>query len=327
MSSVFDPGKDDRERASAFGQQGIIEGFNFSGPGGLGGSFAFNEGRGGAQSSLGSFEPLLQMLQQLGLSGGAQAEGGLPSALTELGGQTQDRLGEINVNQLTNESNFAGLGDVFQSALGTAQADPFDLGEDISGRLRQLSARRNRRDVSDMFDRLQSAGTRTSSSGLIESDLQQQRLFDQGLKFDLAGLEAGRGIQSDAFQRLLGATGGREQIGARQFGESFGIEQLGGQRALQQFGVGSSLFDSFLQNRQQGSNLALAGTQGAAGLSQLPLMFMQALQGATQGASNTFFGAAGIEQNNASMAKSPFLEALNAAGQFASSAQSAGIAA
>ncbi|KKL97106.1 hypothetical protein LCGC14_1837820 [marine sediment metagenome] len=316
MSSVFDPGKGDREAASRLGQQGIIEGFDFSGPGGLGGSFNFEGGQSSSQTSLGSFEPLMQMLQQLGMSGASQAEGGLPPELMALGGQTNERLGQMDVSQLTNESNFAGLGDIFQSALGTAQADPFDLGEDISGRLRQLSARRNRRDVSSMFDRLQSAGTRTSSSGLIEADLKQQRLFEQGLQFDLTGLEAGRGMQGDAMSRLMAAMGGREQIGARQFGESFGMEQLGGQRALQQFGVGSNLFDSFLQNRQQGAGLALAGTQGAAGLSQLPLVFMQALQGMTTGASNSLFGAAGIEQQNAAMAQSPFLEALNAAGQF-----------
>ena len=317
LSNLFDPGRNDRDRAQEFAERGVVTGGTIKGPGGISAGFDFSGGQGSLTSSLGSFAPLLEQSQQLSAGGFAQAAGGLPSGLTGQGADTIGRLGQVNVNQLTNESGFAGLGNVFQSALGTAQADPFDLGADISSRLRSLSERRNQRLVNSTFDRLKSTGNLGSSAGIARAGDLERNLQEQGLQFDLAGLQAGRGLQQDAFGRLMGATQGREGIGARQFGESFGLEQLGGNRALQQFGVSSDMFQQFLQNQQQGANIGLAGAQGAANLSQLPLAFMQAL-GAQQGqASNSLFAAAGVNQQNAAMAKSPFLEALTAAGQVA----------
>lgn len=318
MSSVFDPGKKDRDAAAALGQQGIIRGGNFSGPGGISGGFDFSGGRGSMTSSLGSFGPLLEQMQ--GLSGGFfdQAQSGLPQELRDLGDSTISRLGETDVSRLQNQSDFQGLGSIFQGAAATAQKDPFDLGSEVSQRLRALSERRNQRSVNKMFDRLKRTGNLTSSAGIQRAGDMERNLFEQGLQFDLAGLQAGQGIQKDAFARALGASGQREAIGARQFGEEFGMEQLGGQRAMQQFGVGNQMFQDFMQSQQQGTQLGLAGMQGAMGLSQLPLAFQQAMMNSTGQASNSMFAAAGINQQNAAMAKSPFLEALNAAGSFAS---------
>jgi len=315
--SLFDPGKSDRKRAAALAQEGILRGTSATGPGGISAGFNFAGGQGSLNLGLGSFQSTLDQLQGLSASGFAQAQGGLPSDLTGLGEGTIGRLGQIDVSQLQNQQDFAGLGNIFQSALGTAGADPFDLGADISSRLRQLSERRNQRTVNKTFDRLKASGKLGTTGGAgIAAEL-EQNIFDQGLQFDLAGLQAGQGIQRDAFARALGASGQREAIGARQFGESFGLEQLGGERALQQFGVGSNIFQQFLQNQQQGANIGFGAAAQGMNLSQLPLAFLQASQGAAGQASNSLFAAAGINQQNAAMAKSPFLEALNAAGQFA----------
>lgn len=319
MSDIFDPGRDDRERAAGLAEQGIITGGQATGPGGISAGFDFSGGRGSITSSLGSFAPLLAQLQGLAGQGFAQAGGGLPPELQALMGSTIDRLGQTNVNQLTNEQDFAGFGNIFQSALSTAQADPFELGSGISAKLRALSERRNQRQVNRTFDRLKASGNLGSSAGIARAGDLERNLQEQGLQFDLAGLQAGQGIQRDAFGRALGASQAREGIGARQFGESFGIEQLGGNRALQQFGVGSQGFAQFLQNQMQGFNIGAGATGAGANLSQLPLSFLAALQGTTGQASNTQFAAAGINQQNAALAKSPFLEALNAAGQFAGS--------
>ena len=318
MSSIFDPGRADRNTAAGQAQQGIITGGQATGPGGISAGFNFSGGQGSINSSLGSFAPLLAQLQGLAGQGFQQAGGGLPPELMALMGGTIDRLGQQDISQLTNQQDFAGLGDVFQSSLATAQADPFELGSGISAKLRQLSERRNSRLVNRTFDRLKASGNLGSSAGLERAGNVERGIFEQGLNFDLAGLQAGQGIQRDAFGRLMAASQGREAIGGRQFGESFAIENLGGQRALQQFGVGSQGFQQFLQNQMQGFNIGAGATGAGANLSQLPLSFLAALQGTTGQASNTQFAAAGINQNNASLAQSPFLQALNAAGGFAS---------
>jgi hypothetical protein len=299
FSKLFDPGRDDRRAAASLAQQGIIKGGSATGPGGITAGFDFSGGRGSITSGLGSFQPALEQMQGASANFLNQAQGGLPPELAALAEGTIGRLGSIDVNRLSNESDFAGFGDIFQSALGTAQADPFDLGAGISERLRALSERRNQRSVNKMFDRLKSTGNLTSSAGIQRAGDVENQLFD-------------------AFARALGSSGAREGIGARQFGEEFGLEQLGGQRALQQFGVGGDMFSKFLQNQAQGTQLGLATNASAMATSQLPLAFLQALQGSTGQASNSLFAASGINQQNAAMAKSPFLEALKAAGSFAS---------
>ena len=125
-------------------------------------------------------------------------------------------------------------------------------------------------------------------------------------------------------QKLLSQFGvGAQEFGAlgeraqQQFGVASQLADTEGQRALQQFGVGSQTFDLSLQNQQVGSAQALAGAGGAGGIAQLPLAFQQALLQAGGAASGSFFGAAGVNQNNAQLAKSPLLEAIKAAGQVA----------
>jgi len=320
LSDLFDPGRDDRDAAAALAEQGIITGGSSTGPGGISTGFNFQNGQGSFTSDLGSFAPLLQQLQQLSSQGATQAGAGLPPALQALGISTIDELGDIDINRLTNEQDFAGLGQIFQGALGTAGADPFDLGADISARLRALSENRNQRNVNDFFDRLSSTGNLTSSAGIQRAGDLEQNIFEQGLQFDLAGLNAGRGIQSDAFARLLGASQGREAIGARAFGEQFATEGLEGQRALEQFGVGNELFSQLLRSQGQGANIALGGAQGAGALAQLPLAFQNALLASTGVASGSNFNAAGINQGNAQLAQSPLQELIKTLGGFFESA-------
>lgn len=322
LSKIFDPGKSDRKKGKKLAGESVLRGGELTGPGGIGAGFAFDPktGAGTSQLSLGSFAGALPQFQQLATQGFQQAGAGIPG-LEALGQRTQDRLGNIDVQRLQNQGDFQGLGQIFQQAQSIAGADPFDLGAETSGRLRQLSERRNQRRVNKFFDRLRAGGNLTSSAGIERAGDLERNLFEQGLQFDLAGLQAGQAIQRDAFGRVLGASGQREAIGARQFGEEFGLEQLGGQRALQQFGVGTGTLDAFLRNQAQGAQIAGAGVAGGVGLAQAPLAFLQAQQSLQASRSATQLGASGQFLQAAQQAKSPFLEALNAAGSFAQAIQ------
>ena len=324
LSNIFDPGAGERDRAKKLLDESVLREGTIRGPGGIGAGFQFGPGGEGTTNlSLGSFGQFLPQFQNLAGQGFAQAGAGIPG-LEALGQRTQGRLGQIDVQRFQNQQDFQGLGDIFQSSLSTAQADPFDLGAGISERLRALSERRNQRQVNSFFDRLKSTGNLTSSAGIQRAGDLERNLFEQGLQFDLAGLQAGQSIQRDAFGRALGAAGGREAIGARQFGEEFGLEQLGGNRALQQFGVGTSTLDAFLRNQQQGANIGLQGIQGGIGLAQSPLAFLQAQLGIQTSRSTSQATAASGFLGAAGLAKSPFLEALNAARTFAAASGGSG---
>jgi hypothetical protein len=121
----------------------------------------------------------------------------------------------------------------------------------------------------------------------------------------------------DAFGRVMGAGQAREGIAGRTFGEGMALEQMQGQRAMDQWGVGAGLFGLGLQGQQVGTQTGLAQLQTAMGMQQLPMQQLQQMAGLTGLASGSNFNLASIHQGNASLAKSPFLEALNAVGQFA----------
>ena len=315
---LFDPGKGARRQAKRFGRQGVFTGGGFTGPGGGFAGFDFTNNRLSGDLSLGGdFQNLLTGFQGLSQAGLDQAGSDIPESLRNAGAGAIEGLNFGGIDRLTQEQDFAGFGDVFQSSLDTAQADPFELGAGISEKLRALSERRNQRGVNKMFDRLRSTGNLGSSAGIARAGDLERNIFEQGLQFDLAGLKAGQGIQQDAFGRLLGSSGSRGQIGSRDFGEQFAEEQLRGDRTLQQFGIENSLFDSFLRNQAQGAGIA----GGAAGVSQniqgIPLQLMQALLASGTTASNSIFQGANVFNNAAALSNDPFAEAINAAGGLA----------
>ena len=303
LSKLFDPGKEDRDAATKKANEGIITGGSATGPGGLSLGFDFSGGKTSVNSSLGDFGPLLQQL-----IGGAGAGFGQAGQQNPLG----DLTGSGSLAQGDNAAQLEGLKQLFQSSLGSAQADPFDLGAGISEKLRALSERRNTRNTQKTFDRLQASGNLGSSSGAAQAFELENQQNEQGLQFDLAGLSAGQGLQKDAVARLMGASGQSENILSRMFGQSMAGTQLDNQNQI-------TGFDAFLRNQQQGTNIGLANLQGGMGLSQLPMALQNMLQGLGGQASNTLFASAGIDQTNAAMAKSPFLEALTAAGSLTSS--------
>jgi hypothetical protein len=226
------------------------------------------------------------------------------------------------------KKDLAGLGKIFDRSVTTASKDPFELGSEISDRLRGLSERRNNRLVAKTFDRLKASGKLGTTGGAGIAGELDATLQEQDLKFDLAGLDFGQRQIGDAIRAAFGASQGREGIKSRMFQESAGIEQLEGNRALQQFGVGDQLFQDFLAGQHQTlqtGQVGLAATGMAGNLSQLPLAFMQAMQNAGTAASNTNFAQAGVLQNNAAMAKSPFLEFMNTVGELFSVAKPEGI--
>ena len=318
FDKLFDPGRPDRDAAAGLAQQGIFTGGGASGPGGITAGFDFTGGQANVDLGLGSFEPLLGGLQGLSQSGIDQAQGGLPPEFMELLRSSIGGIGGVgtpqgNQNQLGTE----GLSQIFQSSLGTATADPFDLGADISSRLRSLSERSNARRFNKFTDRLQRSGNLTSSTGTQRLGELEALEREEGLKFDLAGLSAGQSIQRDAFGRTLGAFGGLESSAGRTFGEQFQGAGFDVNKILSQFGIGAQGQQIGLQSQQVGLQQATAGAGAAQNLAGLPIQFLQAMLGAGGASSSTFFNAAGINQGNAQLAKSPLLEALKAAGGFA----------
>jgi hypothetical protein len=200
------------------------------------------------------------------------------------------------------------------SSMGTATADPWELGSQVSDKLRALAERKNKREAMKMFDKLRSNGQMSSSMGAARAFELDNQQFEQGMQMDLAGLDAGRGLQSDAMQRLMQAQQGRA-----------GLNQQLDANSINSAGLSSSLLDAFLKNQSQGVNIGLANATGGQNLAQMPLSFMQAMLAAGGASSNSFFQKAGVDQNNAAMAKSPFLEAVNAAGGFMSGLGSIGV--
>lgn len=129
LSKLFDPGKGSRDAAGRAGEAGVIKGFNFSGPGGIGGGFNFNKGIGSASTSLGAFE---NPFQQLIASGMAGTSGAGMDALTGTAGAVTDRLGQpLNVQQMSGQGDYNMLGGLMGNAAGIAQKDPFELGATI----------------------------------------------------------------------------------------------------------------------------------------------------------------------------------------------------
>jgi len=325
MSSVFDPGKDDRDKASKKADDAVIKGGSFSGPGGIGGGFNFKDGVASGNMELGTFQSSMDGFQALTQKGFNQAGQGLPPELQALGQQTIGKIGAGSVNRFQNQAGFEGLGQMFQKSLQTANADPFELGSAVSEKLRALSERSNARNAQKMFDRLNASGKLGTSAGIAGMGEFAAIEAEQGMKFDLAGLTAGQSLQQDAFQRAIGASQGQEAIGSRQFGEEMGVNQYNDQAAIQQFGVGSEMLQMLHQNQQAGLNMSAVANSNAMDVSQLPLVFQAAMQNASIASSNSLLSSAGIDQQNAAMAKSPVMEAMQMAGGLASSMSGAGL--
>lgn len=325
LLDFLDPGKDDRERAAELAEDSIFQGGTATGAGGVTAGTSFDsEGRANISTGLGSFESLLQLLQGSGsnfLQPGGNAENA--DAFSMLQSVFSGSFGDLGApdldRSLSNKQDFSALGSQFQSDIAFAGQDPFALGASISDKFRPGLERAQGTLRNTTFDRLFSSGKASNSqaaSPILEG--LQTRFGEQNRELDFFGLQQGQGLIQSAFGRALAASNQREQIGGRNFRESFGSAQLLGQNALSRFGIGSGVFDSFLRNQQQQQTLGSAGIQNAAGLSQLPLSFLNAINAAGGLRGQTGLGAADINATNAANATSPFLEALNAAGQFAS---------
>jgi len=301
MSSIFGGGgSSDRRRAKRKANDAVFTGGSFSGPGGIGGGFDFSDNQASFNSDLGALGPLFEQLLGVSQAGLSQATGGLPPELTALFQGGIDQLGGISN---PNTADFEGLGSIFQNSLGVANADPFQLGGGVADKLRALSKRKNQRDVANTFDRLKASGKLGTTGGANIAGELEQNIFDQGLQFDLAGLDAGRQLQTDAFGRVLGSSQAREGIAGRGFQEAF-------QSILAQMGIGQQGFQDLLQSQAQGANIGFGAGQLAGQTSQIPLNFLSALLGAGTTSSNSLLASAGIDQVNAQLeqaeAQGPF---------------------
>jgi hypothetical protein len=208
------------------------------------------------------------------------------------------------------------LQQLFASQLGTATADPFQLGAGVTDKLNQLASRGERDLVNQKFDQLFGSGRLGASVGVAEAFETQDQLSKAGLRRDLAGLEAGRGLRSDALGALFGATSGLQNIGQQLFGEQLSSADMLSRFANQRFQVGAGAQQLRMQQESQRFGQGMAALGGAQNLAQLPLAFQQALLAQQGMKSDVDLGRAGTFTNNAQLAKSPLLEAANTAGSF-----------
>ena len=223
MSSVFDPGKKDRNRAATAAKAGVFTGGTSTGPGGITAGFDFSGGRGNLNLGAGSFSPFLSAFQNLSAQGLEQAQGGLPPELMELARGSIEQLGREGQQGTSNFNigSVESLQGIQKANQGIAGADPFDLGQGISDRLHALSERRDNRRFNRFTDRLQRTGNLTSSVGTERMGEESFQLQQEALSRDLQGLQFGQGMRRDATGALFGAAGGLEQIFGRGFGEAF----------------------------------------------------------------------------------------------------------
>lgn len=312
LSKLFDPGRGDRRAASEAAKRGRFAGTQMFGPLGISGGFENRDGRVFGSGSIGEFEPIARQL--VASAGGGPAMD--MSFMDPIFSGAMNDLGDPRLQSAQNRGQMRGLGHLFQSSLGTAMADPFDLGAGVTARLRAGAVPENQRLVNSTMDRLFSSGRLGTTGGANVAGRLQEALNQQDLGFEQAGLEFGRGLQSDATGRLMSAFGGTEALLGRRFGESLAGAGLRSQNAMSRFGMGTSLANTLLQNLVMGQNIGMSNLQGAVGLAQLPLAFQNAALAAEAQRSGSEFNQAAVLQGNAQLAKSPLLGAINAVGQF-----------
>lgn len=388
LSNLFDPGRGDRSNASMIANSAgaQITGGTARGPFDILGAFGFvgPDQRFTSRARLGDLQPAANALVRtaknnighgatnLGFLGeimrGSMADlgGSAPQSMnfrSSLGRLPSSTGPNIMANAPESMSGFSGLGSIFSSALPVANADPFALGADVTANLREQALPGQQRAVNSAMDRLFASGRLGTTGGAQAMEALANAQNQQDLQFQLAGLEAGRGLQSDAMARAISAFGGNESMAGRMFGESlageqlrtgtalsaeqlaqgrmFGVEnaaqgrdalamqnlsrmfgerlaggQFEAQNAMSRFGMGTSMADALLQNLVTGNNIGISSIGAATGLAQLPLAFQQMALQANIARSNANLSRAGVQQVNASMAKSPLLEGINAIGQF-----------
>jgi hypothetical protein len=264
LSDIFDPGRDQREGAVALANESIFQGGTSTGPGGIESGIGFDDsGAARLHGSLGQFDPFLQSLFGAAGIGFGQAQGGIPSFL---------------------QPQAQGLGQVFQSALGISQADPFALGAETTERFRAAALPQQQQAAASQLSNLFAKGQLGTTGGAQQAQALVQAQQQQDLGFQQAGFEAGRGIQQDALTRLFGSQAGLGNI----FGQAMQQQELGFQQGLQ-------------------------GVAGASSLAQLPLIFQQAIMNAGQLRSESGLSAAGIGLNAAAQTPSVLQEAVGAA--------------
>lgn len=320
LSNLFDPGKKYRDASAGYARDAQFTGGNFAGPGGLSGGINFDSsGRGTINTGLGSFSPLLGQVQGLSNFGFGLAQQGLPPELLALAQQSMGQMGPVNLDRYSNFGGARALEQLMGSSLATATADPFALGEQTTDRFRQLSQRSNQNLVNTTFDRLFASGGLSNqvTRDTVAGDLARQ-LDEQDLRFQQAGLEAGRGLQQDATGRLMAGFGGLEQFGSRLFGEGFQQAGLNAQLGQSAFGIGAELQNLRLAQMMAGSQIGTTGLQSGMQLSQLPLSFLAANLQAQGLKSDAALGASGINARMSESASSPLLGAISAIGQFGS---------
>lgn len=303
FSDLFDPGRSDRRQAGNLANSALLQGGAINGPLGLSGGFGVS-GSGAINSnlSLGQFGPLLEQLLG-GASGSLGGLGqGLPPSLTSAGADARAGLGPALQGELGD------LSGIFQSALGTINQDPFELGAQVTDRLRPGLERAQGTLRNNTFDKLFSSGSGAVSSAASPVLEGLQRTFgEQNAALDTQGIQIGQSLRQNAIGQAFGS-----------LGQSQNILGMNATRGLQGFGVESELFGLGQRADESRTNIGTGLLNAGAGLSQLPLAFQSALAGLQGLRSNSALGAAGVHQGNASMARSPFLEALTAAGGFAS---------
>jgi hypothetical protein len=172
-----------------------------------------------------------------------------------------------------------GLANIFASAEGIASQDPLQRGSAFADMLRQRRSGSARSEINNTFDRLfQSGGLSNQVTREQTLDAESRRLADEDLGFDMAGAQFGEMSVQNAFQRAMGASQQQQAI-------------------------------------PQAINAALTGAlgigqqsmQGAQGLAQMPMMFMEMLANLQGARSNAALGQAAGHINVANSAQSTLM--------------------
>ena len=312
LDDLFDPGKKDRNRAANAAEQGVIDNFSFNGPGG---SFArFTNGSFG--TGIGDLQPLRDAFLQQAF-GRLDGGGGIPEVLSSAAGGALPDLANPNLDT----SGFdPGLLQAFQGGindqLGIINQDPQALAANRFALLEDQAATPERQATIDLADRLFSGGRTGTTGGQQDITAFARGLDEARTGRQVAALDFGLAQQAGARNSLAQLFGAGQSLIGNQFNRNVTANELSASRARDRFSLAQGLLQGSFGQRDRNFNEALGFTSGIQSLDNQPLAGFQAALASEALRSKSQFRLADIFQSNSALAKSPLLEAVNAAGQF-----------
>jgi hypothetical protein len=287
FSKLFDPGKEERQRAQQLAEQGKIEGGQWTGPGGMTGDWGFKDGQATGGFGLGMWaDPQQQLIQQslgmLGGLGGYQQQavnpgmfGGAHTPFGAVGGpnwyqgmpQFQQQLGGISsaMGQLgapgTQGFGMPGMQQNFMQNLQTAGQSPAALGRGYADMLHASEAGREQRGTRDFIEKVYGSTMGATSGAAERLGLHDKMLSEAYSGRERAGLEFGQAQQQFAQQQLVPGFGAMGQEYGRRFGEQLEGQQFLGNVLGKQADIAKMGYDPFRNLAQQQGQFGIQNVQ------------------------------------------------------------------